>query len=77
MQTMQLLVFLSLWYVPGALAARAMARRGHDPLPWVYLAWITGAVTVVVALVYLAYQRTQPIPTPTRSTPEPDRMIPS
>ncbi len=74
MQTLRLLLILTLWYLPGGLAARAMTRRGHDPLPWVYLAWITGALTVLVACAVLLIQRDTPTD-PTRSAPEPDRIL--
>ena len=52
-QPLQPLVVLLAWYVPGFLAARSMARRGHDPLPWIYAAWIGGALAAVAAAVWV------------------------
>lgn len=52
MRGFQPFVILFVWYTPGFLVARAMARRGHDPVPWVLAAWIGGALCVVAAVVW-------------------------
>ncbi len=52
MRSVEPFVILFTWYAPGFVAARAMTRRGHDPLPWIYAAWIGGALTVVAAVIW-------------------------
>lgn len=73
MQTFQVLLTLTLWYGLGALAARSMIHRGHDPMPWIYLAWIAGAVTVLIAAAVTVHHRWA-APPPARSAPDPDRI---
>lgn len=68
-QSLQPFVVLLAWYVPGFLAARSMARRGHDPLPWIYAAWIAGALTAVAAALWIRFTEssapgTDPVPSP-------------
>lgn len=57
MSTFEVLFVLLLWYIPGFLTAAVMARRGHDPLPWIYAAWIGGVLCLVAALARLAAGR--------------------
>lgn len=57
MSTLQLLATLAIWYLPGALAARWMIHRGHEPLAWVYAAWIGGALALVAALIWFLFTR--------------------
>ena len=67
-QPLQPFVVLLAWYAPGFLAARSMARRGHDPLPWIYAAWLAGALTAVAAIVWIrltdSTHRPDPVPFP-------------
>ncbi|WP_436793202.1 hypothetical protein [Actinospongicola halichondriae] len=59
MRSIEPFLILFAWYAPGFAAARAMARRGHDPLPWIYAAWIGGALTVIAALVWVRVEAHQ------------------
>ena len=59
MESAQPFVVLLAWYAPGFLAARVMSRRGHDPLPWIYAAWIAGALTAVAAVAWVRFTSTR------------------
>ncbi len=65
MSTLESLALLGAWYVPGFVAAAHMARRGSEPLVWIYAAWIGGALTAVAAVVVC---RTRPRPAPDRGS---------
>lgn len=76
MESAQPFVILFAWYVPGFLAAWSMSRRGHDPMPWIYAAWIGGALTAVAAALWVwihGLGSTEPIPRPQ----SPDGSVPT
>ena len=52
MHTTELVAVLVAWYGPGFATAAVMTRRGHAPLPWIYAAWIGGALCVPAAAVW-------------------------
>lgn len=53
MESVQPFVILFAWYVPGFVAAWAMYRRGHDPVPWIYAAWIGGSLCALAAIAWV------------------------
>jgi hypothetical protein len=70
MQSVSPIIVLVCWYVPGAIAARAMIRRGHEPLAWIYAAWIGGALCAVAAVAWTWFA-----PPPPRSVEHSDRPV--
>ncbi len=56
MRSFEPFVILFVWYAPGFIAAHAMTRRGHDPMPWIFAAWVGGALCVIAALVWSRYE---------------------
>ena len=57
MESAQPFLIIFAWYAPGFAAAWSMARRGQDPLPWIYAAWIAGALTALAAIVWVWVER--------------------
>lgn len=57
---MSTLLTLSFWYGTGFLAAATMIRRGHQPVPWIFAAWIGGALCIVAALAWAIARKLGP-----------------